>query len=663
MAPSSEILASAQPDPDFLEACILKSASPPPLPNNIDIPTLRAASNKHKNEARDALGGPPPDLTERDIEIPVRDGSKILAYVYSPSDIVPGDELPILLFFHGGGFCLGTRHDDMESNRILALKAGIIVVCLDYRLAPEHPFPQAIHDGVDALQWIAQNPTQVHPSASPSSGLIVGGTSAGANIANGVVYQNRDLGSPAKVAGQFLSVGPLLPPPFVPKTYKDDYISHEQNKHVTIPPEEVARLFVAAYKPDPDSPIAVPAVHPSGHSGIPPTYFQVCGIDGLRDESIIYEHILQQENIATRLDLYPGLPHHFWEFFPQLTKQVERRTDDTVEGIKWLLHVTNRRKAHDGGDVEASPSSEPSGPHYRSNSQPFAGRLGANQAYVVEGGTSEDDHLLHHAPDATPHMSFWELMDMRPIKNLDLWKAALIEGIGTLLFVYITIWVNLSPDIAPAAPTQRFGSFDNATFLGPLIGGITNLIFITLFITSFGAISGAHFNPLITFATFCARLCSLPRLILYVAAQIGGGTLAGLLVRASWGGRDFKVGGCWLFTDIVPPREIFVVELVSSTLLLFLAFGVGLDPRQAKIIGPALGPFLVGLSVGTMSFASAFTRYGYGGAGLNPARCMGAFVGSRFPGWHWMHWVANGTACVIHGICYYFIPPWTEVRQ
>ncbi|KAF6513382.1 hypothetical protein HZS61_006707 [Fusarium oxysporum f. sp. conglutinans] len=587
MAPSSEILASAQPDPDFLQVCalphqqsdknstkndheqILKSSSPPPLPTNVDIPTLRATSNKHKNEARDALGGPPPNLTERDIEIPVRDGSSILAYVYSPSDVVPGDELPIFLFFHGGGFCLGTRHDDMESNRILALKAGIIIVCLDYRLAPECPFPQAIHDGVDALQWIAQNPTQLHPSASPSAGLIIGGTSAGANIANGVVYLNRDLGSSAKVTGQFLGVGPLLPPPFVPEKYKDDYVSHEQNKHVTIPPEELARAFV----------------------------------------------------------------------------------------------VANRRKARDSGDVEARPSSEPSGPHYQSYSQPFAGRLGANQAYVVEGGTSEDDHLLHHAPDATPHMSFWELMDMRPIKNLDLWKAALIEGIGTLLFVYITIWVNISPDIAPAAPTQRFGSFDNAAFLGPLIGGMTNLIFITLFITSFGAISGAHFNPLITFATFCARLCSLPRLILYVAAQIGGGALAGLLVRASWGGRDFKVGGCWLFTDIVPPKEIFVVELVSATLLLFLAFGVGLDPRQAKIIGPALGPFMVGLSVGTMSFASAFARYGYGGAGLNPARCMGAFVGSRFPSWHWIHWVADGIACIIHGVCYYFIPPWTEVRQ
>jgi glycerol uptake facilitator-like aquaporin len=138
-------------------------------------------------------------------------------------------------------------------------------------------------------------------------------------------------------------------------------------------------------------------------------------------------------------------------------------------------------------------------------------------------------------------------------------------------------------------------------------------------------------------------------MILYIAAQIGGGALAGLLVRASWGGRDFKTGGCWLFTEVVPPREIFVVELVSATILLFLAFGVGLDPRQAKVIGPALGPFLVGLSVGTMSFASAFTRYGYGGAGLNPARCMGAFVGSRFPTWHWINWYV--TYCDVL-VCY-----------
>lgn len=93
-----------------------------------------------------------------------------------------------------------------------------------------------------------------------------------------------------------------------------------------------------------------------------------------------------------------------------------------------------------------------------------------------------------------------------------------------------------------------------------------------------------------------------------------------------------------MFTDVVAVRDAFVVEFMTCTALFFLAFGVGLDPRQQKVIPPALSPFLVGLTLGTLSWASAYSRYGYGGASLNPARCFGTFVGSQFPGWHWIHW-------------------------
>ncbi|CAI6015217.1 unnamed protein product, partial [Clonostachys chloroleuca] len=255
--------------------------------------------------------------------------------------------------------------------------------------------------------------------------------------------------------------------------------------------------------------------------------------------------------------------------------------------------------------------------------------------------------------------------------------AALIEGVGSLLLIYITTWASLSPADIPA----QLGSPNNGVFVPPLIGGITSFIFLSLFISAFGPVSGAHFNPLISFATFCARLCSLPRLILYLSAQIGGSALAGLLIRASYGSRDFKVGGCWLSRDEILTREAFVIELVSTTILLFLAFGLGLDPRQAQVVGPTLAPFLVGLSFGTLAFATAYTRYGYGGPSFNPARCMGAFVGSRFPKWHWIHWyvnfrtmmtnlkltghcrVADGLACIIHGICYFFVPPWVKERE
>ncbi|OJJ54869.1 hypothetical protein ASPSYDRAFT_81743 [Aspergillus sydowii CBS 593.65] len=342
MAPSREILESSRPDPAFEQAAISQSSSP--FPTNASVQTLRSITEGLKREAREALGGPPPTLTEQDISIPVRNGRSVLSYVCAPSDDIDTSPLPILLFFHGGGFCIGSRHDDLDSNRAIAARGGIIIVSLEYSLAPERPFPCAIHDGFDALQWISNNPSRIHPHASPSAGLIIGGTSAGGTIANAVVYLNRDLGSPVKVTGQLLSASPLLPQPMVPARYRDDSVSHAHNAKVAIPAAEVAQLFLAAYKPDHNSPLCVPAIHPSGHAEIPPTYFQACGLDVLRDETIIYEQILRDEHrIPTRLDLYPGLPHHFWEFFPQLTTQIEKRTDDTVKGIHWLLNLNHGR--------------------------------------------------------------------------------------------------------------------------------------------------------------------------------------------------------------------------------------------------------------------------------------------------------------------------------
>jgi glycerol uptake facilitator-like aquaporin len=134
----------------------------------------------------------------------------------------------------------------------------------------------------------------------------------------------------------------------------------------------------------------------------------------------------------------------------------------------------------------------------------------------------------------------------------------------------------------------------------------------------------------ITIGTTFARLCSLPRMTLYLAFQLLGASLAGLLVRASYGTRAFKVGGCWLYTSAMPVGSAFVVELMTATILLFFAFGIGLDPRQRQTVGPTLAPFMVGSTVAVLSFAAGFARFGYGGASLNPARCFGVFVGSEF---------------------------------
>lgn len=102
-------------------------------------------------------------------------------------------------------------------------------------------------------------------------------------------------------------------------------------------------LDIGLYEDDPLSPLMSPVVWPSGHKNLPPAYLQVAGMDPLRDEGLIYEKILREESgVETKLDIYPGLPHGFWSWWPTaaFSKKQQR---DSVDGLRWLLQKgTNR---------------------------------------------------------------------------------------------------------------------------------------------------------------------------------------------------------------------------------------------------------------------------------------------------------------------------------
>ncbi|KIN03181.1 hypothetical protein OIDMADRAFT_40803 [Oidiodendron maius Zn] len=264
-------------------------------------------------------------------------------------------------------------------------------------------------------------------------------------------------------------------------------------------------------------------------------------------------------------------------------------------------------------------------------SHAFAGRLGGNQEFILDPKNLDNERALKRIPDASPFLSVRESFNLRGF---------------------------LEPEAPLPVPSSTSGIYSTPTFLGPLVGGITNIIILTLFIYSLGPVSGGHLNPIITMSTFTARLTTFPRMVLYVTFQTLGAVIAGLLMRSTYGTRDFLVGGCSVDTSLIPTRDIFALEFMADFTLIFLAFGVGLDPRQKGTFGPALGPILVGLVLGVLSFGTAIVRTGYGGASMNPARCTGAYVGSWFPEYAWVVWIGPISASIIHGVVYWAIPPW-----
>jgi hypothetical protein len=183
--------------------------------------------------------------------------------------------------------------------------------------------------------------------------------------------------------------------------------------------------------------------------------------------------------------------------------------------------------------------------------QSFAGRLGGNQQFAVSSSDPDYRDIVAKEPDAGRESSWNAILDLRGFYNPDLWRLAAIEGIGTMLQTFISglLGVGLTPTV-------------KETSVGPVFtvtyAAVTNTFLITLFIYTAGPITGAHFNPLITMATFFTRLSSLPRTILYIIFQCSGAVVGAFLLRASIGAsaKDLVVvPGCYVDTSIVTPGE------------------------------------------------------------------------------------------------------------
>ena len=281
-----------------------------------------------------ALGPASPELTEVTEKVQMRDGYTSHMVVVKPSSAPPATGRPLLVLFHGGGFCMGSPKQIIPYARSFAQLFDAVCVCPAYRLAPEHKFPIAAQDAWDAFSWITANVSAL--GATASKGFIVGGVSAGGNLAAVLAQMAKEQQLEPKLTGQWLSIPVLLDPAVVPEKYKDMYLAWEQNSGKPGLNTEAMKAVFAHWEPDVHSPLYSPFNSPNTGAGMPPAYLQSCGMDPLRDDAFIYEKVLKEKGVKTRLDVYPGLPHGFWALFPQL-KSGKKVAVDIALGMGWLL--------------------------------------------------------------------------------------------------------------------------------------------------------------------------------------------------------------------------------------------------------------------------------------------------------------------------------------
>jgi acetyl esterase/lipase len=232
-----------------------------------------------------------------DHEVPGPDGP-VPARLYRPADALPA----VALYVHGGGMIGGTLtgYDPIVAG--YAATSHVTLLSVDYRLAPEHPFPAGVDDAFAALVWLAAHSTDF--GADPAHVGIMG-DSAGGGIAAGVALMARDRGGPA-LAGQVLIYPMLDDRTTTSDPALDGLTTWSYDDNVT---GWSALLGDDAQSPD-VSPYAAPA-RAADLSGLPPTYIDVGGLDIFRNEDIAYAARLSAAGVATELHVVPGAPHGY----------------------------------------------------------------------------------------------------------------------------------------------------------------------------------------------------------------------------------------------------------------------------------------------------------------------------------------------------------------
>ena len=234
-------------------------------------------------------------VRDETLHIPTRDGATLRAKLWAEH---AKPKLPVLLYFHGGGFTVGSPETHEALCKRLAHLAQCAVVSLDYRLAPEHTFPTAHDDAFDALQWLAQNAASLGLDANR---IAIGGDSAGGTLTASTAIAARDAGIGLKLQLMFY---PGCSPEYLPSadTFEKGFLLEKAS----------IEYFYGHYIPnlhDRLNPRFSPML--ADVTGVAPAWLGLAECDPIVDEGIAYADHLRLAGVPVDLEIYKGVVHSF----------------------------------------------------------------------------------------------------------------------------------------------------------------------------------------------------------------------------------------------------------------------------------------------------------------------------------------------------------------
>lgn len=260
-----------------------------------------SAARELYRETRGALAPPPPEVAKVENLLATGPAGPIPVRLYRALGAADDERLPVLVYFHGGGWTIGDLDTHDVVCREFANLAGCAVASVDYRLAPEHKFPAAVEDAIAATHWVGRMAGTL--GLDPAR-VAVGGDSAGGNLATVVAITLRDAGGPP------LAMQVLIYPATDMAADRESHMEFAEGYMLT---REAILWFTANYLRGAQDVLDWRAspLRARDLAGVAPAYVVTAGFDPLRDEGKAYADRLHEAGVPVTYECFEGMIHGF----------------------------------------------------------------------------------------------------------------------------------------------------------------------------------------------------------------------------------------------------------------------------------------------------------------------------------------------------------------